>query len=214
MQSAEGLLESLRIRLDGPVPAGLKRRVVEIFVERVEANTVQRWGVDQSEIVITYRFSQQNEPAALVLPRSHKLHSRKQPPEELNTLGDHLLRRRLVLNLLQRQVAEQLHVDKTSVYNWETNRTKPGMEYIPAIIRFLGYNPLPPAEGWADRLLQCRTVLGLTQKQASVRIGVDQGTLARWERGEREPTGRCAARALRFVLDFEAQQEYSVARTA
>ena len=37
------------------------------------------------------------------------------------------LRRRLVLKLLQRQVGEQIGVDKTSVANWESNRTKPGV---------------------------------------------------------------------------------------
>ncbi len=154
LQSAEALLAMLRTRLDGPVPPELKRRIVEVLVETVEANTVERWGVQQSEVVITYRFSQPDEPAALVLPRSHKIHSRNSPPEELNTIGDHLLRRRLALKLLQRQVAEQIGVDKTSITNWESNRTKPGLVYMPAIIRFLGYNPLPPAtsgrNGWSS----------------------------------------------------------------
>ncbi len=91
LQSAEALLATLRDRLDGPVPSELKRRIVEILVEKVEANTVELWGVEQSEIVISYRFSKPDEPAALVLPRSHKLYGRNQPPEELNTLGDHLV---------------------------------------------------------------------------------------------------------------------------
>jgi Helix-turn-helix len=128
LQSAEELLTALRNRLAGPVPLDLKRRIIEILVEKIQANTVERWGVQQSEIVITYRFSQPSEPAALVLPRSYRLNSRNRPPEKLDTLGDHLLRRRLTLKLLQRQVAEQLGVDKTSIYNWETNRTKPGLE--------------------------------------------------------------------------------------
>jgi transcriptional regulator with XRE-family HTH domain len=104
--------------------------------------------------------------------------------------SNHLLRRQLVLKLLQRQVAEQIGVDKASIANWETNQSKPGIRHMTAIIRFLGYNPLPPAKGWADRLVQCRTALGLSQKESAVRIGVDQATLARWERGEREPDRR------------------------
>jgi site-specific DNA recombinase len=204
LQSAEALLAMLRSRLARPVPPELKRRIVEILVETIGANTVERWGVQQSEIVITYRFSQPDEPAALVLPRSHRLNNRKQPPEELNTLGDHLLRRRLVLKLLQRQVAEQIGVDKTSIANWEGNRSKPGLSYMPAIIRFLGYNPLPPSEGWADRLVQCRTLMGLSQRESAERLAVDQGTLARWERGEREPTGALKVRALHFVASVEA----------
>ena len=34
-----------------------------------------------------------------------------------------------------------------------------------------------------------RTRLGLSQKESAERLGVDPGTLARWERGEREPQG-------------------------
>jgi site-specific DNA recombinase len=214
LRSAEELLASLRKRLDGPVPPELKRRIVEILVEKIEANTVEHWGVQQSEIIINYRFSQPNEPAALVLPRSHHLANRNRPPEQLNTLGDHLLRRRLILKLLQRQVAEQLGVDKTSVYNWETNRTKPGLEYMPAIIRFLGYNPLPPADGWPDRLVRCRTVLGISQKESAHRMGVDASTLARWERGEREPTGAFATLALRFLAAIDGTFLPATSRTA
>jgi transcriptional regulator with XRE-family HTH domain len=133
---------------------------------------------------------------------------------KVETASDHIRRRRLTLKLLQRQVAEQLGVDKTSIYNWEGNRAKPGLEYMPAIIRFLGYNPLPPADGWADRLVQCRTVLGLSQKESAHRIGVDPCTLARWERGEREPTGSFAARALRFLTGAEAMWSQGAAQTA
>jgi transcriptional regulator with XRE-family HTH domain len=39
----------------------------------------------------------------------------------------------------------------------------------------------------AERLVPHRTSLGLMQKDAAARVGVDQSTLARWERGEREP---------------------------
>jgi transcriptional regulator with XRE-family HTH domain len=54
-------------------------------------------------------------------------------------------------------------------------------------------------KGLADRLVQGRTILGLTQAVAAKRIGVDQGTLARWERGEREPAGRYLARVQQFL---------------
>jgi transcriptional regulator with XRE-family HTH domain len=214
LRSVEALLETLRHRLDGPLAPELKRRLVEILVESVVANTVERWGVQQSEIVITYRFSQPDEPSALVLPRSHRLNNHKQPPEELNTLGDHLRRRRLVLKLLQREVAEQIGVEKESIYNWETNRSKPGLQYMPAIIRFLGYNPLPPGKGWAERLVMCRTVLGLSQEESAARIGVDPCTLARWERGERDPSGKSGALASQFVAAVEATWSSAATRIA
>jgi transcriptional regulator with XRE-family HTH domain len=203
LQSAEHLLTALRKRLDGPVPQELKRRIVEVLVERIQADTVERWGVQQTEITISYRFGQPDQPAALVLPRAHRISSRNQPPERLETLGDHLLRRRLLLKLIQRQVAEQIGADVCSLRNWEANRSKPAVEFMPAIIRFLGYNPLPPGSTWAERLVLGRKAMGLSQKESARRLGVDQSTLAKWERAEREPIGEFAVRAQNFLTGVE-----------
>jgi site-specific DNA recombinase len=192
-RSAESLLAALRKRLDRPVSPEMKRKIVEALVEVVQANTIERWGVQETELTIRYRFSEPTEPAPLILPRSHRLSTRNRMPEKLETIGDHLLRRRLALKLLQRQVAEIVGVDKASIYNWERNYSEPRLEYMPAIIRFLGYNPFPPSKSWAERLVHGRKAIGLSQREAAARIGVDMSTLARWERGEREPTGRFAA---------------------
>jgi transcriptional regulator with XRE-family HTH domain len=95
-----------------------------------------------------------------------------------------------MLKLLQKQVAQQIGVNHTTITNWETNGAQPGLKYMPAIIKFLGYNPLPPPPSdMGERLVRCRTVLGLSQKVFAEKLGVDQGTLAKWERGEREPAG-------------------------
>ena len=106
--------------------------------------------------------------------------------------------------MLQKDVAEQLGVNKTSVFNWEANTSAPEIRYMPAIIRFLGYNPLPTVQAWGERLVRHRTTLGMTQKAAAGRLGVDQGTLARWERGEREPHGAFLGRVKRFLQNGQA----------
>jgi len=67
-------------------------------------------------------------------------------PKELNTLGDHIRQRRLDLGLFQKQVAEQIGVDKTTVSNWECHESSPQVHDMPAIIRFLGYNPVATTE--------------------------------------------------------------------
>jgi transcriptional regulator with XRE-family HTH domain len=72
---------------------------------------------------------------------------------------------------------------------------------MPAIIRFLGQNPLPAASTLAEQLVRQRTSLGLSQKESAGRIGVDPGTLARWERGEREPAGRYLGLVRRFLRE-------------
>ncbi len=109
--------------------------------------------------------------------------------------------------MLQKDVAEQIGVDKTSVFNWEANSASPEIRYMPAIIGFLGYNPLPEADTLGERLVRHRTSLGLSQKEAARRLGVDPSTLARWERGEREPAGGLLGRAERFLDDAGAGLE-------
>jgi DNA-binding XRE family transcriptional regulator len=87
-------------------------------------------------------------------------------------------------------------VNKTSIFNCEANTSKPEIRYVPAIIAFLGYNPWPEGRNLSERLVRQRTSLGLSQAETARGLAVDPGTLARWERGEREPTGKFI-RALR-----------------
>jgi hypothetical protein len=76
-------------------------------------------------------------------------------------------------------VAKQIGVNVTSIHNWEINVGQPSAEYLPKIIQFLGYNPLPEGKTWGERLVQRRMSLGLTQAGAALTMGVDPGTPAR-----------------------------------
>ena len=196
IDSAQALREQLRKRLDEPVSWEQKRRILEVLVAGIRFDTVEESGVKQTRTTVTYRFSQ---PLPLVLPQAYSMGSVIRIPMQPKTVGDHIRKRRLGLKMLQREVAKQLGVEKASVFNWEANTSNPEIRYMPAIIRFLGYNPLPEAKGWGGRLVRLRTTLGLSQTEAAVQIGVDQGTLARWERGEREPVGGFLLRVKRFL---------------
>ena len=57
------------------------------------------------------------------------------------------------------------------------------------IIDFLGYHPRPMPETLPERLGWYRKSKGWSQKLFAEVLGVDQSTLARWERGERNPQG-------------------------
>jgi site-specific DNA recombinase len=142
LKCAAELLQALRPELEQPVSPELQRRLIEILVDSIEARTIERWGVPHSEVVIRYRFSPPQEAVALLWSRSHQLDNRNPGPEELHTLGDHLRRRRLSLKLAQGQAAGQLGVARVSLFNWEHDRQQPGVESMPAILRFLGYDPL------------------------------------------------------------------------
>ena len=106
----------------------------------------------------------------------------------LHSLGHHIRKKRLDLRLFQTEVAEQIGVSESTIYNWESNETSPSIRYLPLIIQFLGFNPFPAAASLPDRLKLCRKLLGLTQRAMAWRLGVDPTTLAKWERGRSRPT--------------------------
>jgi transcriptional regulator with XRE-family HTH domain len=103
---------------------------------------------------------------------------------EPQSLGDHIRRRRLVLAITQEEAAARLSVNAWTVHNWEIGKTKPAIEFIPALVEFLGYDPEPVDEGTlAGRLVARRRELGLSQREAARSIGVDPDTWAGWELG-------------------------------
>jgi transcriptional regulator with XRE-family HTH domain len=110
--------------------------------------------------------------------------------------------------MLQSEVATILGVTKSAVWNWESNTSTPRLQYMPVIIRFLGYNPLPKPDSLGDRLVRRRTSLGLSQEQAANHLGFDAGTLAGWECGEKEPTGERLRRVERFLNDDALTAEF------
>jgi transcriptional regulator with XRE-family HTH domain len=160
----------------------LKRRLVEVLVAGIRVDTFEEHGVKRTQTTVTYRFSQPDQALPLMLPQSYS-GSVIRIPTEPRTVGDHIRRRRLESKMFQKSVAEQFGVTASSIVSWEANLVEPKIRYMPAIIDFLGYDPLPEANSLGEQLARHRTVRGLSQKEAASELGVDPGTLARWERG-------------------------------
>ena len=82
-------------------------------------------------------------------------------------------------------------VTESAVTNWELNRVTPKITYLPRIIAFLGYTP-PPFDKITDNIIEkiklYRLTRGLSQERFAKLIGVDETTVASWERGEHEPS--------------------------
>ena len=110
-------------------------------------------------------------------------------PTVPKTIGEMIRKRRLDLGLRQIDVAKVIGCDEMSIVNWERGHTIPRITHMAGVTRFLGCNPFPSAGTLAERLLNRRKASGITQKEFAREIGVDPGTLGRWERGERTPTG-------------------------
>jgi transcriptional regulator with XRE-family HTH domain len=106
------------------------------------------------------------------------------------TLGEHVRRHRLELKLSQREAASQLGVNPWTVLNWEKGHTEPPIAALPAIVRFLGYDPLPEPRSLPERLLAKRRAMGWSIKEAARRLRIDEGTWAAWETGRVVPWRR------------------------
>jgi transcriptional regulator with XRE-family HTH domain len=109
------------------------------------------------------------------------------------------------LGLLQKELASLLGADPGSVNAWELNYRQPALHRLPAIAAFLGYDlESPPVDAPLGlQIASKRRRLGLSQRALAKLLGIDEGTLRKWERGEsqRRPSGRVRALLHRWLAD-------------
>ena len=101
----------------------------------------------------------------------------------LETVGDHVRERRAALGLTQAQAAARIGVCRDALARWEVRPMVPDVHTMPAVIAFLGYNPLPIARTFPERLRRIRCTLGLDQSALAALLSVPFNTLHSWERG-------------------------------
>jgi DNA-binding XRE family transcriptional regulator len=92
--------------------------------------------------------------------------------------------------LLQREAADQIEVDSTTLWNWENGHCAPALRNWPSIIRFLGFNPLEPGITLPDRIRTFRRLTGASQESLASLLEVDESTVWAWEKGRRAPAAR------------------------
>jgi predicted transcriptional regulator len=129
----------------------------------------------------------------------------------LNTLGDHLQKRRLDLGLTWKAVGQLVGAGATNVAHLSKGYGEPALHWWPGILRFLGYDPRPEATTLGAALVRHRQGRGQSQRQLAAVLDVDPATLANWERGARQPTGRFLTRAnevLKAVADAGYELKY------
>ncbi len=132
----------------------------------------------------------------VALPSSQIVLKAKKPlpstyPKTIKTLGDHLRKRRLDLDLLQKDVAKMIGVCEQSICNWEKNLAKPAIKYIPKIIKLLDYIPFDTSTiSIGQKIILYRKLNGLTQKMLACQLDIDPSTLRKWERDKSKPCGK------------------------
>ena len=111
----------------------------------------------------------------------------KHYPNNINTLGDHIRKRRLDLGLLQREVAERIGLAEQTITIWERQHRKPEIRFIARIIEFLGYSPFEEPESFPEKLKTYRVRMGLSQRRFAATFGIDPATVAQWETSRQKP---------------------------
>ena len=114
----------------------------------------------------------------------------KETDFEPQTLGERVKRCRLTRRLTQKEAARLLGVSSWTVLNWEKGKTEPSVESIPAILRWVGYNPFPEPNTLPERMLARRRAMGWSISEAARQLGVDEGTWKRGRPGRAFPRGR------------------------
>ena len=98
-----------------------------------------------------------------------------------------------------------LGVSEATITGWELNQTTPKITQLPKIIAFLGYIPGPyckETDNISEQMKLYRQVHGLTQGKFAELIGVDETTVAKWERGEHKPMKFLEEKILKFIKPF------------
>ena len=124
-------------------------------------------------------------------------------PLSLISIGDHIKKKRIDLNLFQKDVAKLIGVKEESVYNWENNYSKPKIYLHPRIIKFLGYVPFDlPKETIGDKIKSYRKEHGLSQRKLAKLWGVDQTTIRDWENNKHQPGKKLAERISNILSSY------------
>lgn len=99
-------------------------------------------------------------------------------------MGDHIRAKRLNLGIQVQEAAKLIGVHQATLKNWEHKYYgEPAIQHWPKIIRFLGYCPYIPCATLPEKVLMYRKVEGISLEDMAKKVGIDPGTLGRFERG-------------------------------
>jgi len=140
-------------------------------------------------------------------------------PEKIETLGDLLRKTRLDQGLEIKELQKIIGAFEGSIVNWECQGTQPKIKYLRPIIEFIDSNqpePIPRKKIWelcfsenpaypshpksfGEKLRATRMQNFMTIKQAAQELGVNEGTVARWELKGSQPNPELMERVQAFL---------------
>lgn len=110
-------------------------------------------------------------------------------PNNPTTIGEHIRKKRIDLELSQIDIARVFEVNKNSITAWEMGRSIPQTKYFPKIIQFLGYCPAEvDTSSFSGRLKSYLLKNGLSAKAFAKILKIDPKSMVAWEKGKVVPS--------------------------
>jgi DNA-binding transcriptional regulator YiaG len=106
----------------------------------------------------------------------------------------------------QREMAAEIGVSAATYGGWETNRRRPNLRHVPAVIRFLGFDWREPDPSLGDRIRHARTAVGLSIRELAETLTTDPATVRGWEVGLHTPSPKSLARIDHWLLHGPARR--------
>jgi len=114
------------------------------------------------------------------------------------TIGEHVRKRRIDLGMAQADVAGQIGVTESTVWNWE-HGVEPELRHIPSIVTFLGYVPFDMPENPIEKLRYLKRLRGLSYERLGKLIKKSPEQLTDWLSGRVSPCKRNVQRIETFL---------------
>jgi DNA-binding transcriptional regulator YiaG len=98
------------------------------------------------------------------------------------TLGEHIKKKRIENDQLQKDVAPLLGISEAALIDWEHNHSQPRVGYYPKIIAYLGYYPFEhDMSTISGHIIKMRYCNGWSRGHLAVLVGVDTTAVLGWE---------------------------------
>lgn len=97
------------------------------------------------------------------------------------TVGEHIKYERVRRGLRQKDLALATNAGLWTVITWERHNAEPSVKFIPALIKWLGYDPFPVGETFGEKVKWKRKKVGLTRKAMAKQLRLNYSSVEQWE---------------------------------
>ena len=125
----------------------------------------------------------------------------KDYPDQPQTIGEHIAKRRIDLKLTKVAVAKRIGVSPSIITGWEKGTCNPDVAHMKNVIDFIGYYPLEEPKTFGEQVKKYRYIHGLSLEEFGQLVDADGATVWTWENGKYEPLYKTRER-IRVLLNL------------